>query len=83
MERPGFAELLCDLWANAGQPLLLSHEKMHNVTDGTAWHKHEVGLKHEYLMINGQVVDLELTLTSRKKIVEYRFGLQFAVNLDW
>lgn len=54
---------------------------MHDVYDGTAWREAEVGLRREY--VDGEVRDEELEPSSRHKVVSYRYGHHFAINLDW
>lgn len=81
MNQPGFAELLRDSRPDTDRPSLASHEKMYDIYDGTAWREQEVGLKREYS--DGEVRDVEIRPGSRRRIATYKYGLQFAVNLDW
>ncbi|KAG8977116.1 hypothetical protein FRB93_012274 [Tulasnella sp. JGI-2019a] len=81
MTRPGFTALLRDSRADADRPPLAPDERMHDIYDGSHWRSQEVGLQRKYE--DGKVVDSEVFPGSRRKLVSYRYGLQFVVNLDW
>lgn len=85
LARPGFAQMLRDSRGDNGKEPIPTSQKMYDVYDGTAWSEQEVGLER---VINDEggdrtARDLAVHPTSRLKITEFRYGLRFAVNLDW